>query len=209
MEEREYNSFAEVLTALAELFDTELSASKVRLYFEALRDLSLEEVRHAGNLIARLSKFFPRPADFREYVEPDLETRASIAWSKVERAFWRAGIHRSVVFDDPVIHAVMDALGGWTRYCNLPEDRVVWWRKDFERLYRLYSPLVRSGRLIPPVVLHGLHAIDGSEVRPVFIGDRKTILEWTSRIRSSSVPSLGDGNSCSGGNIEKRAEAGI
>ena len=58
---------------------------------------------------------------------------------KVEDAFIKAGIYKSLIFDDPVIHAVIDNLGGWVHYCNLPEVEVKWWQKvlSFFKLYKI------------------------------------------------------------------------
>lgn len=178
--------FEEILTGLAEIFDTELSDIKVDIYFEALKDMSLDDFRAAANTVARTCKFFPKPVEFREQVLIGLDVQASLAYEKVEKAFRKPGIYKTVVFDDPVIHAVIQNLGGdkgWIEYNNLLEKDVKWWRKDFEKKYLQLAPLVHQGSLDPPKELPGLYAFHDNatdEARlPVIIGDRQKALEWT------------------------------
>lgn len=174
-DEKEFN---QIIIGLAEIFGKEVTDTFLRLYFGALEDLEIEYIRKTANVLARTCKFFPKPVEFREALQPNLEVQASLAYEKVERAFRRVGIYSSVIFDDPVIHAVLRSLGGdkgWIEYCNLKHDEVKWWRKDFERLYKNYAPLVARGEITPPHALGGLWESNEratQEARePVRIGD--------------------------------------
>jgi len=73
MIETDLPAFAESMAALGVTFGEEISFERGRLYFEALRDLPLEEVRQAVLAGIRRSKFFPRPAELREFVWPPRE----------------------------------------------------------------------------------------------------------------------------------------
>ncbi|MCK5606513.1 hypothetical protein KAR91_31715 [Candidatus Pacearchaeota archaeon] len=110
-----------------------------------------------------------------------LDVQATIALDKVQKAFWYAGVYKSVVFDDPIIHAVIENLGGWVTYCNTPDHELKWWKKDFEKKYIQYASIV--DKLNPAKELVGLHAVDSSATeeakQPVLIGDHQKILEWT------------------------------
>ena len=105
-----------------------------------------------------------------------------MAYAKVEKAFISVGVYSSLIFDDPVIHAVIDNLGGWIAYCNQPEDNVKWYRKDFEQRYQNFAPLVAAGIFKTSTMLGGLYAIDPQSSErarlPVFVGDKQKALAW-------------------------------
>ena len=192
----DYQNFLKLLTALGELFDKKLSDTLYELYWEALKDLPFEDFSRAANILGRSSKFFPKPVEFRELLMPDISAQAALAYRKVEEAFIKAGIYKAVIFDDPVIHAVMDNLGGWIHYCNLPEDEVKWYRKEFEKHYANFAPLVATGKLKPPTVLHGFFALASmatdSAKTPVLIGDEQKALAWTSSVRKEKELEAGN-----------------
>ena len=181
MDSQDRERFDAVIVAMAELFDRKMSAIQLDLYFEALKDMSLEDFRKAANTVARTCKFFPKPVEFREQIIVGIDAQATLALDKVQKAFWDAGIYKSVVFDDPVIHAVIDHLGGWIKYCETPDHELKWWKKDFEKKYIQYASMIDA--LNPPKVLMGLYAEDGHATeeaqQPVLIGDRQKALEWT------------------------------
>lgn len=141
MQKKDKKQFDVILLGLAEFYEKTLSDMSLSIYFEALDDMSLEQVKQAAGLLARTSKFFPKPCEFRDTVLPDLEAQAALAYDKVNNATKSIGAYKSVVFDDPVIHVVLQSLGGWVEVCGRPADteKEKWWRKEFERLYRLYS----------------------------------------------------------------------
>lgn len=186
MENKDFKNFCKDLAGLGEMFGKQINDTLYELYWEFLKDLSLEDFNRAANILARTSKFFPRPVEFREQVLPDITVRASLAYNKIHNAFISAGAYSTVIFDDAVIHAVIDNLGGWVKYCNLTDDEVKWWRKDFERLYRDMYPLVARGELIPPRTLPGLYAIDSHATdtaqKPVIIGDKQKALAWVKEL---------------------------
>lgn len=172
-----------ILTDLADIYDAELSDRKVDGYFEALKDLSLDDIVRATGILKQTTKFFPKPVEFREIILPDLETQASLAYERVLKAFWGIGQYHSVTFDDRVIHAVIDSLGGWQKYCNTPDSELKWYRKDFERLYIMYAPQIDNMEVA--TALHGIYSeahnatLEAKE--PKMIGDVQKILEWTGK----------------------------
>ena len=191
---KDFESFLKTLTGLGELFDKKISDTLFELYWQTLNDLSFADFKRAANQLALTTKFFPKPVEFREQVLPDIATQAALAYAQVERAFTCAGVYASVVFDDPVIHAVLDNLGGWIEYCNQPEDNVKWWRKDFERRYQEFAPLVKTGMIKPPAMLGGLYAADPQSSErarlPVFVGDRQKALAWTEVVKKEKALEL-------------------
>ena len=191
MDDRDIAEFTATLTGLAEMFDKKISDTLFKLYWQTLNDLSFADFKKAANHLALTVKFFPKPVEFRECVLPDISTQAAMAYAKVEQAFNREGIYSSLIFDDPVIHAVIDNLGGWINYCNLSEKDVKWWRKDFEQRYQNFAPLVAAGIWKPSLMLEGLWAIDPHSTdnarRPVLIGDRQKALAWTEAVKKEKA----------------------
>jgi hypothetical protein len=69
MKRSEAAAFFQMLTALGELFGAKLSGAAQTMYFNALRDLDLEEINEAVSNCSRKLKFMPKPAEIRENVE--------------------------------------------------------------------------------------------------------------------------------------------
>lgn len=188
MENRQFKDFCKALAGLGEMFNKPISDTLYELYWESLKDLSFPDFNRAANVLARTAKFFPRPVEFREQVLPDVSAQAALAYEKVERAFVQAGIYKSVVFDDPVTHAVIENLGGWVKYNRLTDEESKWWRKDFEKRYQELAPLVVQGKIVAPLMLPGLFAGEGTATEqaktPVLIGDSTKILAWTKEVKA-------------------------
>ena len=51
------------------------------------------------------------------------------------------GNYGSVEFDDPVIHSVIEAMGGWVQFQNVHVNEWKWRRTEFERLYAVKEKL--------------------------------------------------------------------
>lgn len=182
--ETDIDRFNILILSIAELYGKEPTEMTLSLYYNALEDLEYEDIHRVANILARTSKFFPKPVEFREHIVPDLDTEVSLALDKVEKAFYGAGVYQTVIFDDPVIHKVIESLGGWVDYCELPEKEVKWWKKDFEKLYKQYAPRIATGELTAPKQLLGQHAVNNVDKpewvdRPALIGDQKKIKELT------------------------------
>jgi len=86
-----------------------------------------------------------------------------------------------VRFDDPVIHAVIEAMGGWVRLAgDMKADEEKWKQKEFERLYQVLSKNPRDN---VPSYLPGLceiqNAANGYDItsNPVMIGNERKQLE--------------------------------
>lgn len=188
MENKHKIAFAQLLTGLGEAFDKKISDTLFEVYWEALKDLSFEDFNRAANTLTMTAKFFPKPVEFRELLLPDIAAQASLAYGKLEKTFTQAGIYKTVVFDDPVIHAVVENLGGWVNYCNLRDEELKWYRKDFEKKYLSLAPLIAQGKILAPVKLAGLYERDthatAEAKTPALIGDGTKILAWTKEVRA-------------------------
>lgn len=66
--------------------------------------------------------------------------RGALQFDEVRKAIGAHGSYRSVDFADRATNAAIRAMGGWVRLCLMDaEEFEKWGRKEFERLYALYS----------------------------------------------------------------------
>ena len=72
--------FAKLLLYAGEAFGEPVSDVRASAYFDALYDLSLDEVRAAIKHLIRESRFFPRPVDIRGVVRGTADQLADAAW---------------------------------------------------------------------------------------------------------------------------------
>ena len=170
----ERENFDKILIAMAEIYETTLSEERLSLYFEALKDMSFEEFKAAANKVARTTRFFPKPVDFREAVSMSVDDKALQALTKLEDTMKHIGQYRSVAFDDKAIHGVVEALGGWEACCVMHEADWKWKRKEFIELYKVF---VANPRPYPEKLI-GFHEriniFNGHPEhveKPVLIGD--------------------------------------
>ncbi|MCK5609780.1 hypothetical protein KAR91_48360 [Candidatus Pacearchaeota archaeon] len=137
MKQTDLREFTGIMDDLAEMLGGDMSPRKYELYFAALSDLDIQDIRTAANHIANTATFFPKPVDFRNAINGNQDEAAIAAWGKVLKAKSKAGQYQSVKFDDPVIHSVIKLMGGWGALCRLEgHDDEKWQRIDFEKTYR-------------------------------------------------------------------------
>ena len=136
---RDEIKFKEYLTALCELHDKTISKLLTDLYWKILEPFTDEECEAAFKELIYSSRFFPKPAEFREILCGKKEHQATAAWIEVLNAVARIGNYKSVKFSDPVIHSVIKVMGGWPQLCTMESKDEKWKQKEFERLYEVIS----------------------------------------------------------------------
>lgn len=138
----EHREFATRMRAVYALHRQELSAAVLSIWWEALRGYDLAAVadalnRHAVN--PDNGRFLPLPADIVKLIGGSTLDSALLAFAKVDRALREVGSYRSVVFDDPLIHAVLRDMGGWVQLAQKTEKEWPFVAKEFENRYRGYA----------------------------------------------------------------------
>lgn len=149
----------------------------VNLCFTVLSRFSITEIRRA--LSSHLNdpengRYIPKPADIVRQIEGDTESRALMAWSKVEGAIRSAGAYRSVVFDEPEIMAAISNMGGWIRLCEMLEDELPFRRNEFCKLYKGYvlkKPVNFPSKFIGLEEAHNSIEHTNHVKPPIMIGD--------------------------------------
>ncbi|CZF79676.1 DUF6475 domain-containing protein [Grimontia marina] len=145
MKSAEQQQLAKQLQAIMALYGRALSPPVLDVWWEALRHLELTTVtealkRHMQNPDA--GQYPPKPADIIRLVGGTSNDRALVAWAKVKKAISSVGAWNSVVFDDAIIHSVIDQMGGWSPLCQSNEEELPFKAKEFESRYRtlLFHP---------------------------------------------------------------------
>lgn len=143
MFEQDRAEFAALLTATMDVYHREIKGPVIRVYWSALERFELETVRMALSAWVQNpdhGQFPPKPADLIRMIEGTTGDRALLAWSKVDKAIRQVGHYESVAFDDPIIHRVIDDMGGWRRLAAHASDKELeFTAKDFANRYRVFA----------------------------------------------------------------------
>lgn len=110
-------------------------------WFIFLKDLPDEHFEYAIMKICReVREFYPTTnfvALVRDQLKIDITTKAMFAWESVIKTMGKSGTYSSVQFSDPVIHSVVEYMGGWQEFCQIPVDQ--WMRKNFIEAYAVMA----------------------------------------------------------------------
>ena len=144
MQQRDFDSFVDIIQVIAEQYGKRLSDGVIALYWQGLQDYDFAAVkealgRHVRNTDSGM--FMPKIADIRKMLEGTTQDSALQAWVKVDKAVKHVGPWRSVVFDDPLIHRVLSDMGGWISLGDKDKDEWPFIAKEFENRYRAYRSI--------------------------------------------------------------------
>ncbi len=178
----EQAEFFQLLVEVGENYDRAISGAMGKLYWENLKTFEFEDLKHAFHAHCRHpdeGRFFPKIADIMRWLEGSPESRALMAWSFVESCTERVGHYQSVVFDDPLIHAVIEDMGGWIKLCEQPLSEMPFIALNFQKRYRAflsYPPKRHPSYLVGLMEQENSH--QGYKVKPpVFLGNQSKA-EW-------------------------------
>ncbi len=141
MEAHDISKFTTMMAGVGELYGKTISAQLTDIYWRALKNYELQDVQRAFQAHVHnpdKGQFFPKPADVVRYIEGSGETKALQAWAKVEKAMIQVGRYESVAFDDGIIHAVIDDMGGWVKLCAIKNDGLPFYANEFQKRYMGY-----------------------------------------------------------------------
>jgi hypothetical protein len=138
MQPNEINEFTRVLSSVSVLYAKAMSKALVELYWAALSSFELGAVKQALQSHVQspdTGQYMPKPADVVRFLQGDSRTQALQAWSRVVSAMRAVGGYGSVVFDDPLVHAVIHDMGGWITLCQTVEKDLPFRGADFTARY--------------------------------------------------------------------------
>ena len=131
---------ARVLAMLSDTFNESFSDMRAEGYFIGLSDLTIEQVEAGARQALKLSKFFPRPAEIREYAVGSSGDKAEQSWLEVLREVRRVGGYGVPVLDPVTQDTVRAVWGTWGHLCStLPADgaELLGWSKRFKAAYAI------------------------------------------------------------------------
>lgn len=181
MTEGDMAGFRDMMLGMSEIYRQEITKFGAQMWFDDLRKYTLDQIREAFSAHRRDRKngqFMPKPSDIIRHIEGAPDELSTQAWSKLIGAIKSVGSYSSVCFDDPVIHACVSEMGGWSKVCELEINEIPFKQKEFERLY-LSKTSDSAGKLVlnAPRYLPGVTELANTKmyqhVKPeiVFIGD--------------------------------------
>ena len=176
MQASQQNQFFSMLTGVCELYGKTASPQLMALYWSLLQGYDLADVQRAFGQHAMnpdTGQYMPKPADVVRYIDGGSQSRAALAWQKVEKAMRTVGGGDSVVFDDPVIHATLGVLGQWPEFCKTEMSELHFLQSRFIKQYQAFCvntpadyPRLMVGRYQAENTRSGFHSAP-----PVLIGD--------------------------------------
>lgn len=177
MTESDKKAFAEMMISLGEYYGKSVSQGLIGMYWQGLKHYDLSAVREALNRhVANpdTGQFMPKIADVSKMLTGTSSDKALNAWAKVDKAVRRVGPYASVAFDDPLIHRVLNDMGGWISLGTKTEDEWPFVAREFENRYRGFS--MRGEVPDYPPVMVGLseahNRVNGHKVQlPMLIGN--------------------------------------
>ena len=177
MTREEKAHFSDMRADVMAYYGREVSPFLVSVFWDGLLRFELSDVQRAFSVHAQdpdRGQFPPRVADITRLLEGSTQTQGMRAWATVERALRSVGQYASVAFDDPLIHAVIDGMGGWVTLCCTQAEELPYRARDFERSYAAYR-LRREVPRYPPHLIGKAESenrqLGYAIAPPILIGD--------------------------------------
>ncbi len=134
--------FTQGLMILAEVYNRKLSSLLLHTYWKCLKKYSLAVFETTlWNFVKNpdvSKKGFPSPAEWIKAIDGDAESKSLMAWTVIIKAIRHIGHYDSVMFNDPLIHLIIEDMGGWIFLCQQFERELIFLQKEFERRYKNY-----------------------------------------------------------------------
>lgn len=173
--------FVNLLIAVSDQYNRPFSESFLNVYWHCLKMFSLTEIQAA--FITHFEnpdngRFMPQPSDILRILEGDSESQALQAWTKVMNGIKQVGAYSSIVFDDPLIHAVIGDMCGWVELCKKTQEELKFVSYEFQKRYRGYflrRPQQYLNRLTG-ILDHGNTLNHHTTFEPILFGDQKVAL---------------------------------
>ena len=180
MQLSERADFGQLITDVLAYYRQDASRFVLDLWWNACQGVEMQQVQAALQKHCtdpERGRFAPKVADIAAALFGTATDRASIAWGKAIDAASRVGGYTDVVFDDPAIHAVVEDLGGWPKFCRAETAELSYLQHRFTESYRAYAG---RGVFDYPRVLPGDRSPDDMYAKrglpppkPALIGDAK------------------------------------
>lgn len=141
MKHEEKPKFQALLTDAMGFYKQDVSTFALSVWWQSCEGFSFEQVAKAMTAHAMdpdRGQFPPKPADIVRQLSGTRTDKAMIAWGKAFDAASRVGAYTDVVFDDPAIHAAIEDMGGWPKFCRTETAELSYLQHRFSESYRAY-----------------------------------------------------------------------
>jgi len=174
---QDLSRFAALMVVIGEIYNKSLTQVVIGAYWNVLKPFRFEEVERAVYLHLGhpdIGQYLPKPADIIMAIKGNSCNQALQAWTKVMTAIQRVGCYTSLAFDDELIHAVIEDMGGWQKLCGIEDKQLPFIAKEFQERYRGY--VVRRPNRYPKYlvgIIESQNSIYGYIYSPpVLFGDK-------------------------------------
>lgn len=175
MKPSDRKEFGQLIADAMGYYRQDVSPFTLNLWWQACKGFDLEQVSQALTAHAmdpERGKFPVMVSDVVRYLSGTSTERAALAWGKAHAASSDIGAYTDVVFDDPAIHAAIEDLGGWVKFCRTETKDLSYLQHRFTESYRAY---VARGRF---------------EYLPVLVGASGNRDMWAQRGLQPPEPTL-------------------
>lgn len=142
MRSSEKVEFIGYITSVLAFYRQDVSDFVMDVWWAACAPYTMEQVRKALSQHATdpdQGRFAPKPADLVRMLGGTKTDRSQVAWGKVYEAMVHVGAYTDVCFDDGVIHAVVEDLGGWPTLCRTETKDLSYMQHRFCQSYQAYA----------------------------------------------------------------------
>ena len=151
-------TFSETIKILEASYSEKISEGTSKIYWDMLKGYDNEIIKGAVIECVKRLKYFPKISEILEIIEGTEEDEAELAWLCLIEKIESKGHYQSVsFFGYPAIGAVVEAMGGWIRMCDMKIDEEKWIHKDFIKRYPIMK---RRGNY--PLKLIGQFELDNN-----------------------------------------------
>lgn len=197
MTREEFSTGIEIIEAT---LNKEMTEKQIKVYYDLLKSLQFKQfILGLRNLfLERVYTNIPSPAEIYQYctdtTKDSIVNKAIIARNKFETGVRNCSAYDTVAFDDPVIHKIIVAAGGWIKVNKMDLDEYEKFCKfEFEKMYKAYSKNSDIGEI--PLVLIGINDAANNIENPApkkIIGDASRYKKMC-LLQSSKIERLGLG----------------
>jgi hypothetical protein len=169
MNSKDIGRFGLALAAMAENYDKSMSKAGMRLYFQAVSDLTIEQFEQATSIAVRELKWWPKPAEIREIAgklkpsERDKKEMLAIttandaneAWAKALKHIMDGKARYGGTGIDEIDHTIR-LMGGWPRMSEVKTDEIPFREREFIEKYKTWSQVEQIERIEGEKILDAL-----------------------------------------------------
>jgi hypothetical protein len=135
-------AFVQLVTDVHAYYRQPVSEFTLGVWTQACQPFELEQLKKAFSAHATNpdgGQFCPKVADIVRILQGTHTDRAAIAWGKALEAAGAVGAYTDVVFDDPAIHAAIEDMGGWPKFCRTETKELPFLQKRFCDAHKAYT----------------------------------------------------------------------